>query len=149
MNRHLADIPEINRIQKLAFKESHDKYHFCPAYETTDEQIMSYLEKTEIDIYKIITNNQIIGSAYVYIMGNNHYELDTITIDPIYQNTGIGTKVMELIGNNYTEALQWSLQTPETDSRNRHFYEKLGYTQVGSRYINQSLNLILYKKENK
>jgi hypothetical protein len=54
---------------------------------------------------------------------------------------------MKSIENYYTDVLVWTLQIPETDYRNRHFYEKLGYIQVESRYINQYLNLTLYKKE--
>ena len=69
---------EINMIQKLAFKISYDKYKFCPAFETTDEQLITYLEKASV--YKIITGEKIVGSIFIYEIGDHHYELDTISI---------------------------------------------------------------------
>lgn len=141
----VEDIYEINRIQTLAFKDSYEKYKFCPAFEATNEQMISYLEKAKA--YKILLNEMIIGSVFIYRISDNHFELDTISIHPQFQNMGIGGKVIALIENLYSSAQTWTLSTPETDYRNRHLYEKLGYQQVGTESVNEHLNLIRYKKE--
>lgn len=140
----IQDISVINKIQKSAFKDSYDKYKFCPAYEATDEQIESYFEKAYV--YKIVMDDMIVGSIFIYKMGENHYELDTITINPQYLNLGLGTKVIGLVEEIHSDALIWTLQTPEKDNGNRHLYEKLGYKQIGIKNINEYLNLIQYKK---
>jgi len=141
----INDMAEINMIQKLAFKISYDKYKFCPAFETTDEQLITYLEKASV--YKIITGEKIVGSIFIYEIGDHHYELDTISIHPEYQNAGIGSEVIDLIEKIYSDALLWSLSTPETDYRNRYFYEKIGYMQFDTEVINEQLTFIRYKKE--
>lgn len=139
------DIDEINKIQKLAFKNSYHQYKFCPAFEATNEQMISFLEKAEA--YKILLNEMIIGSVFIYKISDNHYELDTISIDSQFQNMGIGDKAIGLIENLYSSVQTWTLSTPEADYRNRHLYEKLGYKQVGTEFVNEYLNLVRYKKE--
>lgn len=139
------DIDEINKIQKLAFKNSYHQYKFCPAFEATNEQMISFLEKAEA--YKILLNEMIIGSVFIYKISDNHYELDTISIDSQFQNMGIGDKAIRLIENLYSSVQTWTLSTPEADYRNRHLYEKLGYKQVGTEFVNEYLNLVRYKKE--
>lgn len=141
----IKDIAEINKIQKIAFKDSYDKYKFCPAYEVSDEQVISFLEKAAA--YKILLDGEPVGSIFIYKISDNHYELDTISILPQLQNTGIGGLAVSLVEKLYPNALTWTLSTPETDYRNRHFYEKLGYYQVGSEVINEYLTLIKYRKE--
>ncbi len=46
------DVSEINKVQKIAFKESFNNYRFCPAYETTNEKMLTNFEKS--DVYKIL-----------------------------------------------------------------------------------------------
>jgi len=141
----INEIAEINRIQKLAFKASYDKYKYCPAFEMSDKQIVKSLEKAFA--YKITKSGKIIGSIFIYKIGEHHYELDIITIHPEYQGAGIGGEAMHLIEKIYSDALVWTLSTPETDYRNCHFYEKIGYVQFDAKVINEQLTLIRYKKE--
>ena len=91
----VEDIYEINRIQHLAFKDSYERYKFCPAFEATNEQMISYLEKAKA--YKILLNEMIMDSVFINRISDNHFELDTISIDPQFQNMGIGGKVIALI----------------------------------------------------
>lgn len=141
----INEMAEINMIQKLAFKASYDKYGYCPVFEMTDEQIVTYFEKGFI--YKIMKNGKIVGSIFIYKIGGNHYELDIISIYPEYQNAGIGIEAIGAIEKIYSDALIWSLSTPGTDYRNRYFYEKIGYVQFDAKVINEQLTLLRYKKE--
>lgn len=140
----VEDINEINQIQKLAFKDSFERYKFCPAYEVTDDQVITFLEKAIG--YKIIFDNVIVGSVFVCKISDSHYELNTITVSPEFQNRGIGFQAIKEIEKNHPNVLVWTLSTPDSDTRNRYFYEKLGYYQVGSEYINEYLTLTEYKK---
>ena len=141
----IEDISEINRIQKLAFQESNDKYKFCPAYEATDNDIATFLENA--DVYKITDSETIIGSIFICKIKDNEYDLNTITIHPEYQNKGLGNQAIFLVEKLYPNALTWTLQTPEGDARNRHLYEKYGYQEDGREEINEFLTLIQYKKQ--
>lgn len=143
-NLSVEDISEINYIQKLAFKDSYEKYKYCPAYETTDDQIITFLEKATG--YKILIGDRIIGSIFVCRINDKHYELNTISIAPKFQNAGIGNQVVTQIEKRHPNVLIWTLSTPDGDARNRHFYEKLAYIQIGSEFINNNLTLIEYKK---
>ena len=107
--------------------------------------MISFLGKA--DAYKILFNKVIVGSVFIYKISDNHFELDTLSIDPQFQNTGIGGKVIGLIEKLYPRVQIWTLSTPEADYRNRHLYEKHGYKQVGAEFINEYLNLIRYTKE--
>ena len=141
----INDIIEIQKIQKLAFKEAFEKYFFCPAFEATVEEIISFLGKAVG--YKIIYDEKIVGSIFICKIKLDHYELNTISINPQFQNSGIGGKVITLLENLHPNVLTWTLSTPDTDTRNCHFYEKLGYKLVGTENINEYLKLIKYKKE--
>lgn len=138
------DIGEINTIQKLAFEDSYNEYKFCPAYEASDEQMASFLDKASA--YKILLENIIIGSIFIYVVGGCHYELDTISIHPQYHNLGIGEKAIRSVEKLFPDAVKWTLSTPQEDYRNRHFYEKLGYKQIDTEVVNEHLTLIRYEK---
>jgi RimJ/RimL family protein N-acetyltransferase len=83
----------------------------------------------EDECYKIVDAGQIIGGIVVFDMGQRHYHLDLIFIDPAHHNRGIGTCAIQFIEQTYP-AKQWSLDTPSWAIRNQHFYEKLGYVKV-------------------
>ncbi len=145
MPAQIEDLPAINRIQKLAFRDSYDQYGFCPAFEAEDEHLIAYLEWARI--YKIVLEGHIIGSVFIYKAEENHYELDSISLAPEYQNNGLGSRAILMIENRHPDALLWTLSTPASDERNRHYYEKLGFAPFDSEYINNDLVLIRYKKE--
>jgi ribosomal protein S18 acetylase RimI-like enzyme len=99
------------------------------------------------DAYKILADNETVGSVFIYQTGENRYELDTISVLPEYLNKGIGDCAISLVESNYPDAVCWTLQTPEKDIRNRHLYEKHGYLAVDSVEVNEYLSLIQYRKQ--
>ncbi|WP_269083163.1 GNAT family N-acetyltransferase [Ornithinibacillus californiensis] len=62
------------------------------------------------------------------------------------QNKGLGSQIMQLIEREFPKATEWSLDTPHLNTRNHHFYEKLGYEKVGEHRITEQLVLIDYVK---
>jgi GNAT superfamily N-acetyltransferase len=80
--------------------------------------------------YKILYNGEIVGGIILNSRMGRHHILERIFVDPQYHNKGIATKAMELVIIKYPNVI-WTLGTPEWNLRTRHFYEKLGFKQIG------------------
>jgi GNAT superfamily N-acetyltransferase len=93
-------------------------------------EITEKLIKT-VPYYKIINDDCIVGAVFLRKISDIEYELNSICIDPAYQNLGIGSKSIELIENKYSTVNVWTLSTPYYSKRNHHFYEKHGYKKIG------------------
>ena len=85
---------------------------------------------TILTYYKIIYKEEIVGGIFLNSRNVNHHILERIFVNPHYHNKGIATKAMELLFNKYPDVV-WTLGTPEWNNRTRHFYEKLGFKQIG------------------
>ena len=83
------------------------------------------------DYLKIVLESRIIGGLIVFRKRAREYELGRIFIDPDCQNHGIGTQVTELLWQEYPFAKCWTLGTPAWNCRTRHFYQKVGFTEIG------------------
>jgi RimJ/RimL family protein N-acetyltransferase len=83
------------------------------------------------DYFKIILEDHLIGGIIVFRKGTRHYELGRIFIDPAYQNRGIGTQAFAFLWKEYPLAKRWTLGTPAWNQRTRHFYKKVGFTEIG------------------
>jgi ribosomal protein S18 acetylase RimI-like enzyme len=128
----VVDARELTRISWKSFE--HDINYGAPGiggppgYKSVRWQTM-LIQRAKY--FKVLFNDKIIGGFVVFPKENGHYELGRIFIDPDYQNQGIGTKVLEHVEELFPEAKRWRLGTPSWNRRNRHFYEKIGYTKVG------------------
>ena len=98
--------------------------------------------------FKILDGDAIIGGIIVVPLPGQHHELGRIYLLPEYQNRGIGTRAMQFIEHTFPAATRWTLDTPCWAIRNHHFYEKLGYVQIGetSHYANDSPPVFHYEK---
>jgi len=81
--------------------------------------------------YKMIYDGRIVGGLITGRRRPGHYELERIFVDPEYQNRGIASRAFEQVFAMYPAAKIWTLGTPEWNVRTKHFYEKLGFVQVG------------------
>ncbi|UCD97235.1 MAG: GNAT family N-acetyltransferase [Candidatus Bathyarchaeota archaeon] len=81
--------------------------------------------------YKMIYDEQIVGGLIASRRRHGHYELERIFVDPKYHNRGIGTEAMKGVFTLFPDAKIWTLGTPEWNVRTKHFYEKLGFVQIG------------------
>ena len=141
-----ADVEALVNAQISAFNDNGRLYPDDwrggpPGYDSVE----STLKKIEEDdFYKILYEGQIIGGIIVVNMGEGHFHLDVINIDPAYHNRGIGTLAMEFIERTYP-ATKWTLDTPGFAVRNQHFYEKFGYVKVGEANYDGFI-LLVYEK---
>lgn len=134
-------------IQTEAFAEDLVRYE---DYDTSpvNESIERLLRKVaSFYHYTIWLGDEIIGGADVRDLKENRYRLNRVFLSHEYQNKGLGSKIMELIESEFPSAIEWSLDTPYLNTRNHHFYEKLGYKKVGQHQISAKLLLIDYVKK--
>jgi len=80
---------------------------------------------------KMIFGRRIVGGLIAGRRSPSHYELERIFVDPEYHNRGIATRAFQPVFAMYPDAKIWTLGTPEWNVRTKHFYEKLGFMQVG------------------
>lgn len=81
--------------------------------------------------YKMICDGKIVGGLISSRKRPGHYQLERIFVEPLYHNRGIGTEAMRQVFAMFPDAKIWTLGTPEWNARTMHFYEKLGFVQIG------------------
>lgn len=139
------DIEKLIEVQNLSFREDYERYGECGSYQETEEN-MADMIRTAI-VHKIVVDGEIVGDIIVRNRGNGTFYLRTLSVIPRFQNLGIGTKAMEFIEADHPDATVWTLITPKTSDRNRHFYEGLGFRSDGEEYRSEKLTLLRYLKE--
>jgi GNAT superfamily N-acetyltransferase len=82
--------------------------------------------------YKILANDRLVGGFIVFAKEPRCYELGRIFVDPEFQNQGIGARAFEFLWKAYPLAKKWTLGTPAWNRRTRHFYQKVGFVEVGA-----------------
>jgi RimJ/RimL family protein N-acetyltransferase len=83
------------------------------------------------EYYSILADGRIVGGIIVFRKGTREYELGRIFVDPEFQNQGIGTRAFGFLWQSYPLAKRWTLGTPKWNRRTRHFYSKVGFTEIG------------------
>jgi RimJ/RimL family protein N-acetyltransferase len=83
------------------------------------------------DYYKIVQEDQIIGGIIIFRERPREYEVGRIFLNPAFHNQGIGTQAFTLLWQMYPLAKRWTLDTPAWHERNRHFYKKAGFVELG------------------
>lgn len=100
---------------------------FIPDYDSVDMQKYHMWDKK---YYKIMCNKVLAGVLLISYTGREHARVDRLYIDPIFQNKGIGSKVISLMEKMYPMVKIWTLDTTQKSIRNHHFYERNGYEKV-------------------
>ncbi|WP_419881680.1 GNAT family N-acetyltransferase [Peribacillus sp. B-H-3] len=134
------------KIQKEAFRNDLLKYRdfsTSPAAET--RQMLAHRIRFS-NHYTVFADGLIAGGIDIMKITEHHYRLFRIFLSTAFQNQGLGAKVMKLAEGKFPNAVMWSLNTPQDNQRNRHFYEKLGYEIVGASKVNDSLTLLEFEK---
>ena len=94
-----------------------------PGYQSHKYHIKMAAQK---HLYTFYNNGLIVGGAILFKDGTNLY-IGRIFIAPEHFHEGLGTKLMELIENLYSDVTSFSLDTPLWNIRTNNFYQKLGY----------------------
>ena len=83
------------------------------------------------DYWEILLDDVIIGAVMVGLRRDKHAEICGLFVDPEFHDQGIATRAFDILWEDYPDVQLWTLGTPEWNVRTKHFYEKLGFTQVG------------------
>lgn len=86
----------------------------------------------QCDYYKILLDGTIVGAVMAKRRGPRQYECTGLFVDPGHHNQGIATTAFDLLWDVYPLAKRWTVGTPEWNVRTRHFYEKIGFEQIGT-----------------
>ncbi len=99
-----------------------------PGYDSPESQVgmMKWC-----NYYKILYDGRIVGALIVAKKRAGHYECCRMFVDPEFQNQGVATRAFEMVWEMHKDAKVWTLDTPEWNVRTKHFYEKLGFEQIG------------------
>ena len=140
------EAPALLAIQKQAFYEDLLTYE-----DVTSSPVNESLERLQYKLahfehFTIWFDEEMIGGIDIRKLPNNHYRLNRICIANAFQNKGLGSQIIRLIEEAFPDAISWSLDTPHLNTRNHHFYEKLGYVKIGEHQISDKLTLYDYEK---
>lgn len=132
----ITDVEKLTEINKRTFDEELKKW--LPNQENViDYNIQppgySSIEMTkymirELEYFKILQDKEIVGGIIITISGMSYGRIDRIFIDPNYQGKGIGSRVINLIEDEFPNVRTWDLETSGRQINNHYFYEKMGYT---------------------
>ncbi|MBT3266337.1 GNAT family N-acetyltransferase [Candidatus Poribacteria bacterium] len=83
------------------------------------------------EYYKITCGDRIVGGCIVFRQDTRAYEVGRIFVDPDAQSRGVGAAAFEGLWRLYPLVKRWTLGTPKWNRRTRHFYPKVGFTEIG------------------
>lgn len=139
---HKSDVEALTEIQISTFVDDNKlKSPGCsmegpPGYDSVDRNI-HWIQNTPY--YKILFNGQIVGGLILFDMGDDHFEVGRIWVDPDHQNQRIGQGAMQAMFSLHPDVKKWTLGTPSWALRNQHFYEKMGFVKIRETEIDPNL----------
>lgn len=143
---HLKEARELLQIQKEAFKSDLQRYDDFP-YSPAAESLPMLIDRIKNSYhYSVFINNELAGALDIRKLSHDHYYLYRVYLKPSFHNKGYGSHIMKWMENEFPDAKRWSLDTPKDNAQNHHFYEKLGYKEIGEHKLTRKLTLLDYEK---
>ena len=93
-------------------------------------------------LYKLTEEGRIVGGAILFLQGDA-LNVGRIFVAPEHFHKGYGSCMMREIESIFPEVKEFTLDTPEWNTRTNSFYTKLGYTE-----IKREGGLVYYSKLN-
>ncbi|HDR7350944.1 TPA: GNAT family N-acetyltransferase, partial [Bacillus toyonensis] len=131
----ILDAEKLTEIMKRTFDEEAKRwlcgqddvidYNIQPPGYSSVEMMKYSIE--ELDSYKVIMDEKIIGGIIVTISGKSYGRIDRIFVEPFLQGKGIGSRIIKLIEEKFPNIRIWDLETSSRQVNNHHFYKKMGY----------------------
>ena len=141
----IADMAAILALQKLAYHSEAAIYgdFTIPPLTQTLEEIAADFERRVF--LRATLDGQIIGSVCGHIEGATCY-LGRLIVHPLYQNQGLGTRLLREIEATFGEAERYELFTGTRSERNLHLYGKLGYRPCRRQQLSAAVELVFLEK---
>ncbi len=142
-----ADLPEILRLQRLAFAEEADVVgdpNIKPMSQTLEE-LRGEFRSGVILIY--VEDDEILGSVRAFEEAGTCY-ISRMVVHPDHWREGIGTRLMKEIERGFSEADRYELFTRMDHQQTRPFYQSLGYHPFKTEKISGLLTFVYLEKIN-
>lgn len=144
-----TDAEEQLSLNKSAFMPLYEKYHDeeSPANMTLDK-MRGKIQNPYGAYYVIIADGEAVGGIYGYPLEKNIMYLCSVYVKPEMQGKGIAQMAIEFLHSQFPDAVRWVLDVPESEPKNIHVYEKLGYKVTSQKeIINDNLTIATYIKD--
>lgn len=141
-----SDLPEILRLQRLAFTEEAEHcgdLAIDPMVETL-ERLRADLE--EGIVLKFVAEGRIVGAVRSREREGGCY-ISRLVVHPDMRGRGIGRRLMEAIEGENPNAPRFQLFTREDNLRNRRLYDSLGYRPVRVERVSDILSFVHLEKD--
>lgn len=141
------DLEEILILQKLCYiseAELINDFSIPPLKQTLESIIDEYNQCVFI---KAVSGNKIVGSVRGYKKDNVCY-IGKVIVDPLFQNNGLGARLLNEIENIFIDCKTYELFTGFKSEKNLYFYNKYGYKEIKREKMNDKLTLVYLAKEN-
>ncbi|ETT86858.1 GNAT family N-acetyltransferase [Viridibacillus sp. FSL R5-0477] len=112
----------------LSEEEAYADYNIQPPGYASIE-MNKYMIK-ELNYYKVIIDEIIVGGIIVTVSGRSFGRIDRIFIDPIYQGKGFGSRAISLVEKEFYDVRKWEFETSSRQINNHYFYKKKGYEKT-------------------
>lgn len=143
----LADASDILNVQKLAYQseaEIYNDFTLSPIRQTIEELKSDFNRRT---FFKAVMNNTIVGSIRARMDGDTCI-IGRLAVNPVYQNLGIGKKLMKEVENHFNDADCYQIYTSHKSKRNIYLFEHLGYSWFKKERVSELRERIYFKKMN-
>lgn len=143
----VADAGEILSLQILAYRSEAEIYgdFSIPPLAQTQESIEDEFQHTTF--LKALRDKTIVGSVRAFLRDGTCF-IGRLIVHPQAQNQGIGSRLMNAIESEFSQAERFELFTGHQSERNLYLYRKLGYTAFKTMPVNERLSLIYLEKKN-
>jgi ech hydrogenase subunit C len=142
---NIKEAPEVLALQKLSYQsesEIYNDYSLAPLTQTLDELKDDFGKKVFL---KAVMNKQIIGSVRGYLENDTCY-ISRLMVNPLYQNLGIGRKLLERIERHFIGARRYEVFTWHDSKRNIFFYKKNGYKMFKREKLSDIRDSVYFEK---
>jgi len=140
------------RIQKKSFSsllEKYGDYENNPATMKLDRMLFK-IRYPYGAYYKIMMRHKVVGGIFIYWQDDDEtaFRLAQVYVLPEFTNQKIAQFAINEVESLHPKARVWTLDTPITEEKNCHLYEKMGYIKTDElEVVNDSLVLVTYRKE--
>jgi len=145
---NIKEVQDILALQKLAYQseaEIYNDYSLAPLTQTLEELKDDFGKKIFL---KAVMNRQIVGSVRAYFKDDSCY-ISRLVVNPLYQNLGIGRKLLDRIERYFPAAKRYEVFTWHDSKRNIYFYKKNGYKMFKREKLTESRDNVFLERINK
>lgn len=148
MRADAFDAQEILALQKLAYQseaELYNDFELSPLVQTLAQIKEDFNTKV---FFKAVMDQTIVGAVRAYQDQDSCYA-GRLIVNPLYQNMGIGKKLMHAVEQEFVAAKRFEVFTSHKSRRNIFFYEKLGYKIFKSAPVSETRKHVYLEKINR